>query len=74
MKIVKKNFGKDLPNRFQNTYKVCDAGLNKLCLMLLKCVYPHAYMDSWQEFNEMSLSGNKELHSSPKIEVITDVD
>ena len=33
-------------------------------LLLRKGVYPYDYMDSWERFNETSLSSKKEFYSN----------
>ena len=42
-----KEFSEDLAKRFENTYKFCDEGINKFCLVLQKVVYPYQYIDCW---------------------------
>ena len=54
-KNYKKDFNKDLINRFSSTYKFCIGDINKLILLLRKGVYRYEYMDSWERFNETSL-------------------
>ena len=55
----KKHFNTYLIKRFANTYKFCGGGINKLCLMLRKNVYPYEYMDSWKRFDEILLHDKK---------------
>ena len=43
---------------FPNTYQFCKGDLNKFVL-LLKEVYLYEYMDSWEKFDETSLSNKK---------------
>ena len=45
----KKNYEKDCNKEFRNE------DINKFILLLIKCVYPYEYMDSWEKFNETSL-------------------
>ena len=73
-KNYEKNFNKKLIQRFTNTYKFCNGDLNKFVLLLRKGVYPYEYMDSWQRFDETSLSDKKAFYSSLNVEDITDVD
>ena len=73
-KNYEKNFNKDLIQRFANTYEFCNGDLNKFILLLRKCVYPYEYMDSWQRFDETSLSDKEVFYSNLNMEDITDVD
>ena len=54
-KNYKKDFNKELINRFSRTYKFCNGDINKFILFLRKGVYPYEYMNSWNRFNETSL-------------------
>ena len=38
----------ELSEKFPSTYKFCNKDLNKLELLLRKCVYSYEYMDSWE--------------------------
>ena len=71
-KNYKKDFNKDLINRFANTYKFCNKGINFI-LLLRKGIYPYEYVDSWKRFDEKLLP-NKDFYSSLNMEDITDVD
>ena len=54
--------GKSINNlieKFPKTYKFCNGNLNKFVLLLIKGAYPYEYMDSWERFNETSLSSKK---------------
>ena len=55
-KNYKKNFNKELINRFSSTYNFCKEDTNKFILLLRKGFYPCEYMDSWERFDETSLS------------------
>ena len=66
---MKKNFNKELIQRFANTYEFCNGDLNKFILLLRKGVYPYEYMDSWQRFDETSLPDKEAFYSN-----LTDVD
>ena len=71
---MKKNFDKDLIQRFANTYEFCNGDLNKFILLLRRGVYPYEYMDSWQRFDETSLLDKEAFYSNLNMEDITDVD
>ena len=73
-RIMKKNFNKDLIQRFANTYEFCNGYLNKFILLLRKGVYPYEHMDSWQRFDETSLPDKESFYSNLNMEDITDVD
>ena len=66
---MKKNFNKDLIQRFANIYEFCNGDLNKFILLLRKGVYPYENMHSWQRFDEISLSDKEDFMKD-----ITDVD
>ena len=70
----KKKFNKDLMKKFKNTYSFCNSDLNKFILLLRKGVYPHEYMDSWETFNETSLSSKEDFYSNLNMEDIDDID
>ena len=42
--------------------------------MLRKGVYPYEYMDSWEKFNETSLSSKEDFYSNLNMEDIDDID
>ena len=71
-KNYEKNFNKELIQRFANTYEFCNGDLNKFILLLRKGVYPYEYMDSWQRFDETSLSDKEAFYSNLNMEDITD--
>ena len=48
---------------FPNMNQFCNGDVNKLVLLLRKCVYPYEYMDSWERFNETSLPDKKAFDS-----------
>ena len=73
-KNYEKNFNKELIQRFANTYEFCNGDLNKFILLLRKGVYLYEYMDSWQRFNETSLSDKETFYCNLNMEDITDVD
>ena len=73
-KNYKKDFNKEIINRFSSTYKFCNGDINKFILLLRKGVYPYEYIDSWEIFNETSLPDEEAFYSNLNIEDITDVD
>ena len=46
-KIHEKELDKGPTKRFENTYRFCGGGINKLFLILRQDVYPNECMDSW---------------------------
>ena len=40
-------------------HKFCNGNLNEFVMLLRKGVYPYEYVDSWERFNETSLSAKK---------------
>ena len=55
-KNYQKDFNEELIKRFANSYNFCDNDLNKFILLLRKGVYPYEYMNSWERFDETSLT------------------
>ena len=53
-KNYQQEFDEKLKKQFLNTYKFFNYDKNKF-LFLPKGVYPHEYMDDWENFNETSL-------------------
>ena len=64
----------ELSEKFPNTYKFCNKGLNKFKSLLRKGVYPYEYMDSWEKFNETELSDKESFYSELNKEGITEED
>ena len=73
-KNYKKDFNKDLINRFANTYKFCNKDINKFSLLLRKGNYPYEYRDSQQRFDETSLPDKEAFYNNLNMEVMTSVD
>ena len=73
-KNYKKDFNKELIQRFTNIYEFCNGDLNKFILLLRKGVYPYEYMDSRERFNETSFPDKEAFCSNLNTEDITDVD
>ena len=63
-----------LIKKFPSVYQFCDCDINEFVLLLIKCVYPYEYMDSWERFNELSLLLLKAFYSKLNLEDITDKD
>ena len=64
-----KDFNKELIKRFVNTYEFCNKNLNKFVY-----VYPYEYMDSWERFDETSLTDKESFYSNLNMENIDDID
>ena len=60
--------------KIKNTYSFCNNALNKFILLLRKGIYPYEYMDSWERFNETSLTTKKEFYSNLNMEDIDEID
>ena len=73
-KNYKKDFNNELIKRFANIYTFYNEDINKFILLLRKGVYPYEYMDSWERFDETSLSDKEAFYNSLNMEDITDVD
>ena len=73
-KNYQKDFNKDLINSFANKYQFCNGDINKFVLLLRKGVYPYEYMDSWERFDETSLTDKKYFYSELYLKDITDKD
>ena len=52
-----------LIKKLPNLYQFCNEDINKLVLLLRKCVYPYEYMDSWKKFDETSLPDKRPFYS-----------
>ena len=70
----KKNFNKELIQRFANIYEFGNEDHNKFILLLRKGVYPYEYMDSWERFNEKLFPDKEAFYSNLNMEDITEVD
>ena len=71
-KNCKKDFNKELIERFANTYEFYNRDINEF-LLLRKAFYPYEYMDSWERFDETSLPDREAFNSNLNIKDITDV-
>ena len=65
-KCYEKEINADLMRSVESTYR--------FYLILQKGFYPYKDMDSWQRFNETSLSDNKEFSSNLNMEDINDAE
>ena len=72
-KNVKKS-NKELVERFANTYKFCNNGINKFIMLLRKGVYPYEYIDGWDKFNEKIISSKELIYSNLTLENISETD
>ena len=52
-----------LIQNFSNTYKLFNWDIDKFFLSLIKGFYPYEYMDSWERFNETTLTIEKAFYS-----------
>ena len=64
----------ELIKKFPSIYQFCDGNLNRFVLSLRKGVFPYEYMNSWERFNETSLTPKKAFYSELNLEDITDKD
>ena len=60
--------------KFSRLHQFGKGDLNKFVLLLRKGVYPYEYVDSWERFDEASLSDKKAFYSKQNDEGITDKD
>ena len=60
---------KGLIKKFPSIYQFCTGDLSKFILLLRKGVYPYEYMDSWQKFDETTLSPKEPCHSNSNLEL-----
>ena len=56
--------------KFSNTYKFCNNDISKFIFLIRKGVYSYEYMDSWERFDETSLSDKKAFYSKLYLEDI----
>ena len=73
-KYYEKDFSNDLINRLASTYEFCNKNINKFILLLRKGVYPYEYMNSWERFDETTLSNKEDFYSSLNMEDVADID
>ena len=73
-KNYRKDFNKDLINRFANTCEFCNKDINRFILLLRKGIYPYEYIDSWERFDKTSLPDKEAFYSSLNMEGIASLD
>ena len=62
-------------NKFKNTFKFSNNGINKFILLLRKAVYPYDYLNQWENVNEATLpEKEKPEYSNLNMEEIIDAD
>ena len=64
----------ELIEKVPGIYQFCNGNLNKFVLLLRKGVYPYEYMDSWEKFDENTLSPKEAFYSNLNLEHISDED
>ena len=57
---------------FPTLYKFCNGDLNKFFLLLRKDIYPYKYIDSWERFDENTISPKEAFYSELDLEDIRD--
>ena len=62
-----------LIKKFPNVHHYCNGDPNNFFLLLRKDVYPYEYMDSWERFNETSLSDKEAFYSKLNEEGISNI-
>ena len=67
---MKRDFNKELIERFASMYEFCNKDLNKFILLLRKGVYPYEYMDNWERFDEKLLPSKESFYSNLNMENI----
>ena len=63
-----------LIKKFPNIHQFCNGDINEFVLLLRKGVYPYAYMDSWERFDETSLPNKKSFYRELYLEDVTNED
>ena len=63
-----------LDKKFPNIYKFCNNDLNKFALLLRKGIYSYEYIESWEKFNETTITSKEAFYSNLNLEGITDED
>ena len=73
-KNYKKDFNKELINRFLSTHNFCKGDINRFILLLRKGLYPYEYMDSLERFEETEIPSKEDFYSCLNMEDITNID
>ena len=63
-----------LIKKFPSMYQFFNGDLNKFVSLLRKGFYAYEYMNSWEKFDENSLSPKEDFYSELNLEDITDKD
>ena len=63
-----------LIKKFPSLYQFFDGHLNKFILLLRESLYPYEYMDSWEKFDETTLTPEELFHSNLNLEDISNED
>ena len=64
----------ELIKKFPSIYQFCNSNHNKFALLLQKGVYPYECMESWQKFDETTLSPKEVFYSNLNLEDNSDED
>ena len=62
----------DQIKKIPNIYKFCNNDLNKFALLLRKGIYSYEYIESWEKFNETTITSKEAFYSNLNLEGITD--
>ena len=73
-KNYQRKFNEKLKEQFFNTCTFSNQDNNKFILLLQKGVYPYAYLNDWEKFNQTSLPEKEDFYSHLNMEDITDAD
>ena len=69
-----KKLKEELKKKFKDPFRFSNNDINKIILLLRKCVYPHHYMNDWEKFIETTLLEKEEFYNNLNIEEIAYVD
>ena len=59
---------------FPTLHKLCNGDLNKFVLLLREGIYPYEYMDTWEIFDENTISPKEAFYSELNLEGISNAD
>ena len=54
---------------FPSIYQFCEGDVNKFVISIRKGAFPYEYMDSWEKFNEASLTPKEAFYSNLNLEL-----